>query len=128
MQNPSGTITYSRNGQMIPDKNGFITDAEGNMLMGYSANAQGVLQTVDVVPIQIPNSNLSPVATTIITAGLNLGAQQDVPKNTPFDANDGQSFNFHTTVPSVDSLGAKTMVDMYFVKSATTGQWEMWAG
>src|ERR1700761_8725945 len=48
MQNPNGAITYSRNGQMVPDKNGFITDAEGDKLMGYSANAQGVLQTTNV--------------------------------------------------------------------------------
>ncbi|HVE05677.1 MAG TPA: flagellar hook protein FlgE [Paraburkholderia sp.] len=127
MQNPNGSITYSRNGQMVPDKNGFIVDAQGNKLMGYSANAQGVLQTTTVVPIQIPNVNLPPVATTTITAGLNLDAQQALPKDTPFSATDQNSFNYHTTVQTVDSLGGTSTINLYFVKTAT-GQFEVFAG
>ncbi|GAB2870134.1 flagellar hook protein FlgE [Paraburkholderia jirisanensis] len=127
MQNPSGAITYSRNGQMVPDKNGFITDAEGDKLMGYSANAQGVLQTTNVVPIQIPNINLPPVATTTITAGVNLNAQMALPTVTPFNAGDQNSFSYHTAVPSFDSLGGQSTVDLYFVKTAT-GQFEVFGG
>jgi flagellar hook protein FlgE len=112
---------------MVPDKNGFITDAEGDKLMGFSANAQGVLQTTNVVPIQIPNINLPPVATTTITAGVNLNAQAALPKDTPFNPADQNSFNFHTAVPSFDSLGGQSTVDLYFVKTAT-GQFEVFGG
>jgi flagellar hook protein FlgE len=128
MQAPNGAITYSRNGQMVPNKNGNIVDAEGNELMGYSANAQGQLQTSQVVPIQIPNLNLPPVATTKITGGFNLDAQDTVPKDSPFNATDGNSFNFTTSVPSFDSLGGKTVVNLYFVKDATSGQWDVFGG
>jgi flagellar hook protein FlgE len=128
MQNPNGTVTYSRNGQMIPDKDGFIVDAEGNKLMGFSANAQGVLQTAQVAPIQIPNVNLPPVPTQTITGGFNLNAQQALPKTTPFNASDPSSFSFTTSVPSFDSLGGQTTVNLYFVKDATSGQWDVFGG
>jgi flagellar hook protein FlgE len=130
MQNPNGTITYSRNGQFVSDKNGFVVDAEGNKLMGFIANAQGQVQTGQVVPIQIPNGSLlPPVATTTATFGVNLDAAQKAPTTTPFNASDDTSFNFNTSVQTFDSLGAQTTINLYFVKSAANpGQWEVFGG
>ncbi|MDC6134518.1 flagellar basal body FlgE domain-containing protein [Burkholderia gladioli] len=31
-------------------------------------------------------------------------------------------------MPAFDSLGNSENVDLYFVKSTTTGSWEVWAG
>jgi flagellar hook protein FlgE len=133
MLNPNGSVTYSRNGQLVPNKAGFIVDAEGNELMGFQANAQGKLQTGQVVPIQIPNSSLlPPVATTKATFNVNLDAAAPVPKDaatvTVPDPSDPDSFTFTTSIQTVDSLGAKTTVNLYFVKSATSGQWEVFGG
>jgi flagellar hook protein FlgE len=129
MQNPNGTITYSRNGQFVPDKNGFITDAEGNKLMGFEANAQGQIQTGQVVPIQIPNASLlPPVATTKAAFSVNLDAAATAPTTTPFNFQDSTSYNFTTSVQTFDSLGAQTTVNLYFVKGATAGQWEVLGG
>ncbi|MFC0402603.1 flagellar hook protein FlgE [Paraburkholderia rhizosphaerae] len=128
MQNPNGLITYSRNGQFVPDKNGFITDAEGNKLMGFQANAQGQLQKGDIVPIQIPNASLlPPVATTQATFGINLDAAATAP-TAAFNFQDDTTFNFTTSINTVDSLGATTKVNLFFVKGATPGQWEVFAG
>ncbi|CAB3760993.1 flagellar hook protein FlgE [Paraburkholderia humisilvae] len=129
MQNPNGSVTYSRNGQFIEDKNGFIVDAEGNEVMGFQANAQGQLQTGSVVPIQIPNASLlPPVATTEATFGINLDAAASQPTNTPFNFQDPDSYTFTTSVSTVDSLGATTKVNLYFVKSPTANTWEVFAG
>jgi len=40
---PSGEVQYSRNGQFLLDKNGIITNAQGNAITGYLANQQGVI-------------------------------------------------------------------------------------
>ncbi|GAB7524259.1 flagellar hook protein FlgE [Paraburkholderia sp. 2C] len=133
MQNPNGSITYSRNGQLVENKAGFIVDAEGNKIMGFQANAQGQLQTGQIVPIQIPNSSLlPPVATTEATFNVNLDAAAAQPKDaatTPIpDPSDPDSFTFTTSIQTVDSLGAKTTVNLYFVKSATANQWEVFGG
>ncbi len=128
MQNPNGTITYSRNGQFTPDKNGFLVDAQGNKLMGFGADQQGVLQTAQTQPIQIPTTNLAPVATTTITAALNLNAQATPPADATFNANDPKSFTFSTAIPSFDSLGGQQTINLFFVKGANPGQWEVFGG
>jgi flagellar hook protein FlgE len=129
MLNPNGAITFSRNGQLVQNKAGFIVDAEGNEVMGFQANAQGVLQTGQVVPIQIPNSALlPPVATQNATFNVNLDAAATAPTDTPPSQTDTNSFTFTTSIQTVDSLGAKTTVNLFFVKSATANQWEVWGG
>ncbi|HEY3598451.1 MAG TPA: flagellar hook protein FlgE [Paraburkholderia sp.] len=127
MQNANGTVTYSRNGQFTPDKNGFLVDAEGNKVMGFVANAQGVLQTAQTVPIQIPTTQLAPVPTTTITAGINLNAQATAPTVAPFDPTNQNSFTFTTGVPTFDSLGGSTTVNLFFVKGAAAGSWEVFS-
>ncbi len=57
----NGSVTYSRNGVFQLDKNGFIVNADGLKLMGYAANANGVVNT----------------------AGLNLNAQGKLALGTP---------------------------------------------
>jgi flagellar hook protein FlgE len=79
----NGTLTYSRNGVFQLDKNGYITNAQGLDLMGYTANSSGVINTAQTVPLQVPTANIAPKATTSITAGLNLNAQDDIMTGTP---------------------------------------------
>ena len=75
--NNNGTLTYSRNGVFQLDKNGYITNAQGMQLMGYAANNDGVINTAQTVPLQVPTANIAPAPTTTIAAGLNLNAQDD---------------------------------------------------
>jgi flagellar hook protein FlgE len=125
--NNNGSITYSRNGVFQLDKNGFITNAQGLQVMGYAANANGVINTAATVPIQIPVGNIAPQATKNITAQVNLNAQDSIPPNTPFSASDPQSYNFPTSVQVFDSLGGTQQVDLYFVKTGAN-QWNVFGG
>jgi flagellar hook protein FlgE len=128
MQNPNGTVTYSRNGQFVPDKNGFIVDAEGNKLMGFLANSQGQLNKGQIVPIQIPNSSLlPPVATTKAAFGINLDSGATPPTTTPLNPQDSTSFNFTTSIQTFDSLGTPTTVNLYFIKNSD-GTWDVQGG
>ena len=79
----NGSVTYSRNGVFQLDKNGFIVNADGLKLMGYGANANGIVNTAGTVPLQVPTANIPPTATKGITAGLNLNAQDKLALGTP---------------------------------------------
>ncbi|KVD12729.1 flagellar hook protein FlgE [Burkholderia ubonensis] len=124
----NGVVTYSRDGTFQRDKNGFIVDSQGRNLMGYNATAGGVINTAATVPLQAPTANLAPTATTKITGQFNLNSQDAVPATTPFSATDSTSYNYSTSIQVYDTLGGAQQVDMYFVKSATAGQWEAYAG
>ncbi|MFM0058119.1 flagellar hook-basal body complex protein [Paraburkholderia phytofirmans] len=79
----NGSLVYSRNGVFQLDKNGNITNAQGLQLMGYAANSSGIINTAQTVPLTVPTANISPQATTKITAGLNLNAQDPLMLGTP---------------------------------------------
>ncbi|AIO40146.1 flagellar hook protein FlgE [Burkholderia sp. AU19243] len=123
----NGVTTYSRDGTFQRDKNGFIVDSQGRNLMGYTANAGGVINTAQTVPLQAPTTNIAPTATTKISAQFNLNSQDTVPTKTPFNAADTTTYNYSTSIQVYDSLGGSQAVNMYFVKSAA-GTWEAYAG
>lgn len=123
----NGSLTYSRNGVFQLDKNGFITDSQGFQLMGYAANANGVINSAQTVPIQVPTSNIAPVATQSISAQLNLNSQDTAPAVTPFSATNSQTYNYSTSIQVYDSLGGSQQVNMYFVKTAAN-TWDVYSG
>ncbi|WP_175951313.1 flagellar hook protein FlgE [Burkholderia sp. BCC0405] len=125
----NGVTTYSRDGTFQRDKNGYIVDSQGRNLMGYAANAGGVINTAQTVPLQAPTTNIAPSATTKISAQFNLNSQDTAPATTPFSATDNTTYNYSTSIQVYDSLGGSQAVNMYFVKSATaSGTWEAYAG
>ncbi|WP_431820731.1 flagellar hook protein FlgE [Burkholderia sp. F1] len=125
----NGVVTYSRDGTFQRDKNGFIVDSQGRNLMGYAAAAGGgVINTAATVPLQAPTANLAPTASTKITGQFNLNSQDTVPVTTPFSPTDNTTYNYSTSIQVYDTLGGTQQVNMYFVKSATAGQWEAYAG
>ncbi|AIO80492.1 flagellar hook protein FlgE [Burkholderia mallei] len=124
----NGVTTYSRDGMFQRDKNGYIVNSQGLNLMGYAANANGVINTAATVPLQAPTTNIAPTATTKITGQFNLNSQDAVPATTPFNYTDPTSYNYTTSVQVFDTLGGSQNVNLYFVKSATSGQWEAYAG
>jgi flagellar hook protein FlgE len=123
----NGALTYSRNGVFQLDKNGFITDSGGLKLMGYAANANGVINSAQTVPIQVPTTNIAPIATQTVTAQLNLNSQDTVPTVTPFSATNSQTYNYSTSIQTYDSLGGSQQVNMYFVKTAANA-WDVYSG
>ncbi|WP_206950724.1 flagellar hook protein FlgE [Trinickia acidisoli] len=122
-----GTLTYSRNGVFQLNNQGYITDSSGLELMGYAANANGVINTAQTVPIQIPTTNIAPVATQNITAQLNLNSQDSVPTVTPFSSTNSSTYNYSTSIQTYDSLGGSQQINMYFVKTAANS-WDVYAG
>ncbi|CAB3778556.1 flagellar hook protein FlgE [Pararobbsia alpina] len=114
----NGTVEYSRNGQFHTDSNGFIINAEGANLTGYPAGANGVIATTNPQPLQVPDGNIPPQASTTITAtSLNLDSSEATPTVTPFDPTNSQSYNYSTQMTTYDSLGDAHTVNTYFVRN-----------
>jgi flagellar hook protein FlgE len=131
----NGTITYSRNGQFQLDKNGYIIDAKGDRLQGYSANAAGVLQTGSTGDLNINTASIAPSATTKIGAVLNLDSKDSIPATTPFSATDPTTYNNSSSITIYDSLGDSHVLQSYYVKTGPTaaapagteGTWAVYA-
>ncbi|HWX12699.1 MAG TPA: flagellar hook protein FlgE [Trinickia sp.] len=123
----NGATSYSRNGVFQLDKNGYVTNAQGLQLMGYAANAKGVINTATTVPIKVPTTNKAPEPTQNITAQLNLNSQDAVPVVKPFSPTNSQTYNYSTSIQTYDSLGGAQQVNMYFAKN-TSGSWDVYAG
>jgi flagellar hook protein FlgE len=115
----NGTLTYSRNGVFQLNSNGYITDSQGNDLMGYAANSTGVINTAQTVPLQVPTTNIAPLATTSVTAQVNLNAQASAPTVTPFSPTNSSSYSYSTSITGYDSLGGTQTINLYYVQSAT---------
>ncbi|HEX5393384.1 MAG TPA: flagellar hook protein FlgE [Rhodocyclaceae bacterium] len=109
MQSPSGTISYTRNGQFLVDKNGFIVNSGGNELTGYLANSQGIIMPSSPAPIQINTSDLQPVATGASAAktGLVIGLNLDSRKLSPSASVPG-SLTAGTSTPGSLATGPAT--------------------
>ncbi len=123
----NGTITYARNGQFQMDKDGFIVNANGSRLTGYTANAVGVLSTGAPADLNINTADQPPRPTSEIGALLNLDSRSTEIDQVavPFDVNEPESYHNATSVSVFDSLGNPHVVQTYYVKTAP-GSWEVY--
>jgi flagellar hook protein FlgE len=121
----NGAAVYSRNGQFHMANNGAIENADGLKLMGYAADANGVINPGSIVPIIIPTSDMAPSATQNIAASFNLNSQDPLPTTATFSAADPTSYNYTTLASVFDSLGGSHDVNLYFVKNST-GSWNVY--
>lgn len=75
-----GTISYTRNGQFLLNKEGYIINNQGLKLTGYAADATtGVIVPGRIVPLQVNNTAIPPVATTKSQIQANLDSRSLLP-------------------------------------------------
>jgi flagellar hook protein FlgE len=128
VSNGSQTL-YTRNGQFQANKDGFITNNAGLMLVGYPATAGGLIQPGAAVPLQLPTSGVVPQATTTNTIEMNLDARKAItlPVGTPqVDFTNATTYNDATSVTMFDAKGQDVAVTYYFQKSAND-TWNVYA-
>lgn len=129
----NGTITYTRNGQFQLDKNGYIVNAQGSHLTGYTADLKGVLSTGAPGDLNINTADLAPQSSTKVNALLNLDSRNAIPPTTPFSATDPTSFNNATSITVFDSLGNPHVLETFYVKTGPippatgNGTWDVYA-
>ncbi|SDA11976.1 flagellar hook protein FlgE [Nitrosospira sp. Nsp18] len=124
--NDQGTVSYSRNGQFHPDKDGFIVNSSGQRLTGYTANATGVVSTAAPTDLQISTADLPPAATTQVSALVNLDSREPVLSSAAFNLADPTTYHGSTFLPIHDSLGNPSTLSAYFLKTGTNS-WDIFA-
>jgi flagellar hook protein FlgE len=115
---------YTRAGQFVLDKDGFLTNAGGLKLQGYQANGDGTFQAAPS-SVKAPTSSLPARATTAISITANLDASEAIindgatpPVTVPFNiADPSNTSQFSTSITVYDSLGSAHSVDVYFEKT-----------
>jgi flagellar hook protein FlgE len=122
----NGAITYARNGQFRFDQQGFVVNADGLKLTGYGVDANGNIVPAAPTPIQISQADVPPRTTQNFLVGLNLDSRETPPATTPFNPTDPTSYNFSTAGSVFDTLGNSHTFTMFFVKTATANQWQMY--
>lgn len=124
MQDPNGSVYYTRNGQFSKDAKGFLTNAQGMYLTGYPASGTPptIQQGADPVPIQIPTGLMPAKSTTQGSMVLNLNSANKAidSKTSPFDPNKVDTYTYATSMTTYDSLGNVHNMNLYFVKGEPT--------
>ncbi len=122
----NGEVTYQRNGQFQLDRLGFIVNANGARLTGYTADANGVLSTGSPAPLSLNTADLAPQVTTLVNAIVNLDSRSGTLASASFDPNDPLTFHDSTAVSVYDSLGNQHTLQTYYVKTAAN-TWDVFA-
>ncbi len=121
VSNPS-TVTggtegyyYTRAGQFILDKEGYLVNPNGLRLRGLNVDSDGNLQQI-VEDIQILSMQADAIATTQVDVSVNLNAEDDSyhDQSQPIDPTDQSTYNYLTTVRTYDSLGIAHDLALFF--------------
>jgi flagellar hook protein FlgE len=123
----SGSISFTRNGQFHLDANGYLVNNENLRVTGYGVDASANIIATAPIDIQISTADIPPLATTTFRFGANLDAGATQPTAAVFNLADPTSYNNTTSGTVFDSLGNSHVLSYYFVKTATSGQWNMYA-
>jgi len=111
---------YTRNGQFKVDREGYFVNSTQKRLMGYTADAAGVIQPGQAVPLQLPTGGVEPKVTDNVTIRMNLDSRLPVTGRsaTPgIDFRDAATYNSATSFTAYDVRGQDVAVTLYFQKT-----------
>jgi flagellar hook protein FlgE len=120
----NGVVTYSRNGEFELDSTGFIVNSMGYNLTGYGVDSAGNVVASQPAPLQISTAEVPPTASTEFDATFNLDSRSPV-IGLPFNPDNPASYTSTTASTVYDSLGNPHVVELFFVRTATPGQWNL---
>jgi len=123
----NGVVEYTRAGAFKIDKDGYISTVSGARVQGFQVDATTGAVTGNIGDIQTQTALLDPKASTTATITGNLNAGATAPTTTPFSATDSTSYNSTTSLAVFDSKGNSHTLDLYFVKTATANQWDVYS-
>ncbi|MGE0484860.1 MAG: flagellar hook protein FlgE [Gammaproteobacteria bacterium] len=126
MLDNDGERIYSRDGAFGLDRDGFVTNSNGNRLMAFGADAAGNINGA-LTTLHLSQANNPPSATTAVSIGANFDADAAQPPVGVFSATDANTYNETTALNVFDSQGGSHLMQMYFVRAAATNTWDMHA-
>lgn len=131
VQNQSGAIAYTRNGQFSLDKGGQIVNATGDQLTGFAVDVKtGTILSGAPVPLSINQADFPPTPTTLAKVNLTLDSRESTldtaVQGYRFTASDPNSYTHSTTTTVYNNLGEARDVQTFFTK-VSPNQWEVHA-
>jgi flagellar hook protein FlgE len=125
------SLVYTRAGAFEINKDGLVTNSQGQALLAYKPNgttvadgfSAGVMTTVSL------NTGAGlPTATTKVDLNVNLDASSPAinPVTYPFDPLDSTTYTKQTSISIYDSLGTSHILTTYFVAGAATPPTRDW--
>jgi flagellar hook protein FlgE len=116
------SLVYSRAGAFQVNKDGIVTNNQGQALLAYQPNGTTVAEGFNAGVLTKVSLNTGaglPVATTKVDLSVNLDANN--PEiTTTFDPLDSSTYTKQTSVTIYDSLGVSHKLTTYFVAGAVT--------
>ncbi len=128
VSSPAGAIAYTRNGQFKVDNTGYIVNNQGQRLMGYPADAAGVVIPGTAAALKMPTAGITPRVTATIDMEMNLDARLAVTLPTagaPIDFADPTTYNNATSQTVYDAQGNGVPLTYYFQK-ASANTWNVY--
>lgn len=135
LQDQSGAIFFSRNGEFAPNKEGYLTNAQGQFLTGFIKDPETGQYGLNPAPIRVPTGNIAARATGVVEGEpgllarrMNLDADAKVPEKAwvglPTDPDapkvvDPETYNISIPLTVYDSLGREQQLTQYFVRNGT---------
>lgn len=121
VEDQSGAVLYTRNGQFAPNKDGYLVNAQGQYLTGYIWDSVAESYSTEPERIRLPMGNIAPKATGtgsgVEARAMNLDARAEVPA-VDFDPANPKSYNMAVPLTVYDSLGRENRLTQYFVKDS----------
>jgi len=120
MSDGANPVQYTRNGQFKIDRDGFLVNNTQKRLMGYKADATGVIQPGQAVALQLPTAGVEPKVTDRIKISMNLDSRLPVTGRvaTPgIDFSDAATYNNATSLTAYDVRGQDVAINLYFQKT-----------
>jgi flagellar hook protein FlgE len=121
-----GPISYSRNGQFHQDAQGYIVNTDNQKVTGYPVDAGSNIVASAPVPLRLSTSDISPRETSEVEATVNLDSRSAV-IGAAFSPTNASTYTNATSTAVYDSLGNSHSLTLYFIKTATAGQWNVQA-
>jgi len=123
-----GAVMYTRNGQFKVNREGYVVNNQGQALLGYVADANGVISPQQAQPIRLPTAGINPQATSRVELEFNVDSRAGItgPTANNINFNDPTTYNNATSVTMYDALGQDVAVTYYFQKTADN-TWNVYA-
>ena len=134
LQLPDGSSAYTRAGNFKQDKTGDIVTNDGAHVMGYKVDPATGLASSTTTPLSFPVGSPIPAKpTTNATITFNLDARAKDAAGAPAVVGPPAvaavpptpRSTYGTSVNVYDSQGVATPVNLYFQKTATANEWEV---
>ena len=116
----AGAVSYTRNGEFKVDSNGFIVNNQQLRLMGYPADASGVIIPGTASALQMPTAGIKPAVTTAITMEMNFDSRLAVTlpgAGAPINFADPSTYNNATSQTVYDAKGQDVALTYYFQRA-----------